>query len=454
MISGLCKASVVVRYFARPDNYWEGERFPMKKLQLLHQKITDRYLNPNGDSIVNVEFRHPELPDDFEDTDVGLLGKGSLLTLLEKIHTRRFLTRLKAYAMAGDEDKKNASSSQLGELARAEFETGIDSEVIDNEIRDLFGTVSSVKDALANGKFGFNIGGGNHHAFPDYGHGYCIMNDVSAGVISALEELRQLQIAAPNVLVIDLDVHQGDGVASMFGPTDPINEAYSCFTANGPSSGEYSFSVDRYPWGDYSEGKEDERGIHPDLLTRTSPYWRELQKMHKQQRRSKRHRSDNPSEEDGGACASDQASRKHDPVFLVSLHQESNFPPLKIPSHIDIPLDDEIGDDVYLGKLAHALKAVEDLRGLTPSNNASTPESSAFHLCIYVAGADPYVKDPLGGINISMKGLRRRDQMVAQFCKKHGIPVAVVLAGGYADADDVAQIHFQTFEEMVKELYG
>merc|ERR1712087_956046 len=108
---------------------------------------------------------------------------------------------------------------------------------------------------------------------------------------------------------------------------------------------------------------------------------------------------------------------------LVSLHQQDNFPPQTIPSHIDTPLSDNIGDDQYLQQLSLTLAEIEK-RTL----------NCGFDLCIYVAGADPYTKDPLGGINISLDGMRKRDRMVAEFCKKHNIPVAVVLAGGYADA--------------------
>lgn len=140
-------------------------------------------------------------------------------------------------------------------------------------------------------------------------------------------------------------------------------------------------------------------------------------------------------------------------VFLLSLHQESNFPPTKIKSHIDVPLDDNTKDEEYLQKLATALKQIPVKAPVNDNEKTEFEKNLKFDLCIYVAGADPYVNDPLGGIDLSLEGLRKRDAMVAKFCFENKIPISVVLAGGYADAEEVAQIHYGTFEEVWK-VYG
>ena len=64
-------------------------------------------------------------------------------------------------------------------------------------------------------------------------------------------------------------------------------------------------------------------------------------------------------------------------------------------------------------------------------------------LLVYVAGADPYRKDQLGGLSLSIEGLKTRDELVFQICRSRQIPVAAVLAGGYAiDVDDTVMIHY------------
>merc|ERR1712203_264677 len=73
-------------------------------------------------------------------------------------------------------------------------------------------------------------------------------------------------------------------------------------------------------------------------------------------------------------------------------------------------------------------------------------------LVIYLAGADPFVEDPLGNMNITKEGLRKREQLVSQFCQENNLPVAVILGGGYSEVEDVADVHFGTFEAMYESL--
>ncbi|XP_024531872.1 uncharacterized protein LOC112346644 [Selaginella moellendorffii] len=61
-----------------------------------------------------------------------------------------------------------------------------------------------------------NIAGGTHHAFPEHGEGFCVFNDISVAAVAALEAYPSRCNLASPVLVIDLDVHQGNGTAQIF----------------------------------------------------------------------------------------------------------------------------------------------------------------------------------------------------------------------------------------------
>ena len=118
-------------------------------------------------------------------------------------------------------------------------------------------------------------------------------------------------------------------------------------------------------------------------------------------------------------------------VFTISLHQENNYPAFKPPSSIDVDLPDEIGDDDYLAWLDNALSS--GLRQFDPE------------LLCYVAGADPYREDQLGGLALTIEGLKRRDELVFRVARARDIPVMVTFAGGYAQkVDDTVTIHCNT----------
>jgi acetoin utilization deacetylase AcuC-like enzyme len=115
-------------------------------------------------------------------------------------------------------------------------------------------------------------------------------------------------------------------------------------------------------------------------------------------------------------------------VFTFSIHQEHNYPYPKPPSSLDVNLEDGAGDDEYLAALEQGLeKCFADFR----------PD-----LVFYVAGADPYREDQLGGLNLTLHGLEHRDRLVFEQARKHQAPVAVTLAGGYArHVEDTVRIH-------------
>jgi acetoin utilization deacetylase AcuC-like enzyme len=118
-------------------------------------------------------------------------------------------------------------------------------------------------------------------------------------------------------------------------------------------------------------------------------------------------------------------------VFTISLHQENNYPAWKPPSSIDVDLPDEIEDEDYLAWLDNALSS--GLRQFEPD------------LLCYIAGADPYREDQLGGLNLTIEGLKKRDELVFRVARARDIPVMVTFAGGYArKVDDTVTIHCNT----------
>jgi acetoin utilization deacetylase AcuC-like enzyme len=118
-------------------------------------------------------------------------------------------------------------------------------------------------------------------------------------------------------------------------------------------------------------------------------------------------------------------------VFTISLHQENNYPPKKPPSSIDVDLPDGIADDDYLAWLDNALSS--GLRQFTPD------------LICYIAGADPYREDQLGGLALTIDGLKKRDELVFRVARAQSIPVMVTYAGGYArNVSDTVAIHSNT----------
>lgn len=118
-------------------------------------------------------------------------------------------------------------------------------------------------------------------------------------------------------------------------------------------------------------------------------------------------------------------------VLTLSLHQYNNYPTEKPLSTIDIHLSDGTGDDEYLDRLRQACQVA--VEGFAPD------------LLMYIAGADPYFDDQLGGLALTMDGLVARDKLVFNLCRSHKVPVAVTLAGGYArEVSDTVKIHCNT----------
>lgn len=123
-------------------------------------------------------------------------------------------------------------------------------------------------------------------------------------------------------------------------------------------------------------------------------------------------------------------------VFTLSLHGEKNFPFRKERSDLDVALPDRCDDATYLAALERALGHVEEHFG---------PD-----FVIYLAGADPYLDDRLGRLSLSIEGLAARDRTVLEWARRRAIPIAIVMAGGYARRiEDTVAIHFQTLAAAV-----
>ena len=127
-------------------------------------------------------------------------------------------------------------------------------------------------------------------------------------------------------------------------------------------------------------------------------------------------------------------------VATFSIHQENNYP-YKQKSDLDVGLEDGVGDKKYLEKLEDSLGKI----------------FSDFHpqFVLYVGGVDPYENDQLGGLRITKQGMKARDTLVFEYCRKHAVPVAAVLAGGYAwNVMDTVEMHMNTYLSLQKVFAG
>ena len=268
---------------------------------------------------------------------------------------------------------------QYGTLTAAEelqMEIPYSEELVDAFWLMTGGSILAAQRAQDDG-VAFNIGGGFHHAFPNHGEGFCMIHDVAVAIRRLQKDGR-----IKRAMTVDLDVHQGNGTAAIFGNRQVVERQLPSF------------------YGPISPLKPKE-GLH-------------------------------------GAPAS---TTPHDTdVFTISLHQQYNYPAVKPPSSIDVNLPDHTTDEQYLGWLDNALSS--GLRQFEPE------------LICYVAGADPYKEDQLGGLDLTIDGLKRRDELVFRAAQAKKIPVMVTYAGGYArNVEDTITIHCNTIT-AAKKLYS
>lgn len=153
----------------------EGHRFPMLKYELIPDQLLYEGL------VSKEQFFSP---------------KKIKENWVEKVHDRKYIQNLNSLTLTKSEIRKTGFP--------------LTKELVEREYMITEGSRQCVDYAL---EFGVaaNIAGGTHHAFRDRGEGFCLFNDVAVASYYAIEKFQMNQI-----LVIDLDVHQGNGTASIF----------------------------------------------------------------------------------------------------------------------------------------------------------------------------------------------------------------------------------------------
>jgi acetoin utilization deacetylase AcuC-like enzyme len=278
----------------------EGHRFPISKYTLLRQCVEDARLVAEND----LQTASPV-------SDAEVL----------RVHTQLYWSRVVSGTLT---DK---------EIRRIGFPWS--PEMVERTRRSVGATIQASRSALNDG-FSASLAGGTHHAYPDHGEGYCVLNDVAIAARAMQSEGR-----ASRIVIIDCDVHQGNGTAAIFAQDDS--------------------------------------------------------------------------------------------VFTFSIHSAKNFPFHKEDGDLDIALPDQCGDAQYLDVLESGIEQ-------------SICRSRA-DLAMYIAGADPHEGDRLGRLALTKSGLLARDRLVFEHCQDAGIPLVVVMGGGYGrNIDDTVSIHFQTVQ--------
>lgn len=153
----------------------EGHRFPMLKYELLPQQLLHE-----GTAEIS-DFFAPEICD---------------LKAVLAIHTKEYVT--------------NLIQQTLDAKAVRKIGFPLSKELVERELRIAQGTIIGAQKAFQN-KISFNIAGGTHHAYPDHGEAFCLLNDQAIAAQFLLD-----QKLAKKILIIDLDVHQGNGTAVIF----------------------------------------------------------------------------------------------------------------------------------------------------------------------------------------------------------------------------------------------
>ncbi|MCS7176236.1 MAG: histone deacetylase [Candidatus Kapabacteria bacterium] len=126
-------------------------------------------------------------------------------------------------------------------------------------------------------------------------------------------------------------------------------------------------------------------------------------------------------------------------IFTFSMHGARNYPYRKVPSTLDVPLEDHTDDDTYLRLL----------ESLLPRIIAFKPD-----IVLYQAGVDPLREDTLGRLDLSHLGLMERDFLVLSMCLRHEIPIVLTLGGGYADPIELSVQAYVNTYRVATELFS
>lgn len=159
----------------------ENHRFPMEKYELIPQQLLHEGL------VEKESFFSPNVAKDF---------------WIEKAHDKEYISKLNHLSLSKSEIRKTGFP--------------LSKELVNREYIITQGTLDCVDFAIKYGASA-NIAGGTHHAFRNRGEGFCLFNDVAIGSYYALEKY-QMQ----SILILDLDVHQGNGTASILKDNDKV----------------------------------------------------------------------------------------------------------------------------------------------------------------------------------------------------------------------------------------
>ena len=159
----------------------ENHRFPMEKYELIPQQLLHEGL------VEKESFFSPNVAKDF---------------WIEKAHDKEYISKLNHLTLSKSEIRKTGFP--------------LSKELVNREYIITQGTLDCVDFAIKYGASA-NIAGGTHHAFRNRGEGFCLFNDVAIGSYYALEKY-QMQ----SILILDLDVHQGNGTASILKDNDKV----------------------------------------------------------------------------------------------------------------------------------------------------------------------------------------------------------------------------------------
>ena len=248
--------------------------------------------------------------------------------LLEQIHTRDYLDGLEA--------------GSLGQAAQRKMGLPWSRALVRRSRLAVQGTLNAASMALEDG-VAANLAGGTHHAFAGHGEGFCVLNDVAI----AIRSLTDCGLIRRS-LVIDLDVHQGNGTAAIL--------------------------------------EEDQTAV------------------------------------------------------TFSVHGERNYPFQKVRSTLDVALPDDTNDREYL--------SVIELH-LPDLFSVARPD-----LVFFLAGVDTVEGDRYGRLSMSRAGLHLRERMILEFVRERGVPVVLLMSGGYAPtAEETADLHAVAHREA-REIFG
>lgn len=284
----------------------DGHRFPMEKYDLLPQQLV-------YEGTCNEEnFFKPEVPNN---------------KYFFRVHDAEYVLDL--------------MNMTLNQKAARKIGFPLNEDLIEREMIIADGTIKASEFAIKYG-IAMNIAGGTHHAFTNKGEGFCMLNDQAIGA-----RYLQEKGLANKILIVDLDVHQGNGTAEIF-HNDPT-------------------------------------------------------------------------------------------VFTFSMHGKSNYPFHKEKSDLDIPLENETGDTLYLSLLKEALPELIKIQ---------QPD-----FIYYLCGVDVVKTDKLGKLSLTIEGCKERDRFVLQTCKNQNIPVMCSMGGGYSpDIKIIIDAHANTFR-LAQEIF-